>query len=160
MGYFTMYNKDKSTAPKCWINQNSLYQQANQTIVEGLSHSCNYFFYTLGSRLGEERLYRYASLLGLTSKTGLDLPGEVRSVVGCQTSLYDTTKAMNEASQDTSLPIIVFNSIKSHLKNCGASRGMEYTDERLSACAKRLMDMAVNYPETEWLDNMRTILME
>lgn len=160
MGYFTLYNKDKSTAPKCWINQNSLYQHANQTIVEGLSHSCNYFFYTLGSRLGEERLYRYASLLGLTSKTGLDLPGEVRSVVGCQTSLYDTTKAMNEASQDTSLPIIVFNSIKSHLKNCGASRGMEYTDERLSACAKRLMDMAVNYPETEWLDNMRTILME
>ena len=54
---------------------------------------------------------------------------------------------MNEASQDTSLPIIVFNSIKSHLKNCGASRGMEYTDERLSACAKRLMDMAVNYPD-------------
>ena len=160
MGYFTLYNKDKSTAPKCWINQNSLYRHANQTIVEGLSHSCNYFFYTLGSRLGEERLYRYASLLGLTSKTGLDLPGEVRSVVGCQTSLYDTTKAMNEASQDTSLPIIVFNSIKSHLKNCGASRGMEYTDERLSACAKRLMDMAVNYPETEWLDNMRTILME
>ena len=160
MGYFTLYNKDKSTAPKCWINQNSLYRHANQTIVEGLSHSCNYFFYTLGSRLGEERLYRYASLLGLPSKTGLDLPGEVRSVVGCQTSLYDTTKAMNEASQDTSLPIIVFNSIKSHLKNCGASRGMEYTDERLSACAKRLMDMAVNYPETEWLDNMRTILME
>ena len=160
MSYITLYNKDKSTAPKCWINQNSLYRHANQTIVEGLSHSCNYFFYTLGSRLGEERLYRYASLLGLTSKTGLDLPGEVRSVVGCQTSLYDTTKAMNEASQDTSLPIIVFNSIKSHLKNCGASRGMEYTDERLSACAKRLMDMAVNYPETEWLDNMRTILME
>ena len=49
---------------------------------------------------------------------------------------------MNEASQDTSLPIIVFNAIKKHLKNCGASRGLEYTDERLSACAKRLMDMA------------------
>ena len=82
------------------------------------------------------------------------------SVVGCQTTLYDTTKAMNEASQDTSLPIIVFNAIKKHLKNCGASRGLEYTDERLSACAKRLMDMAVNYSESQWLDNMRTILME
>ena len=50
--------------------------------------------------------------------------------------------------------------IKKHLKNCGASRGLEYTDERLSACAKRLMDMAVNYSESQWLDNMRTILME
>ena len=159
-GYFTKYNKDESTAPKCWISASARSKHQNQTIIEGLNHSCNYFFYTIGDRLGEERLYRYASQLGLTSKTGIDLPGEVRSVVGCQTTLYDTTKAMNEASQDTSLPIIVFNAIKKHLKNCGASRGLEYTDERLSACAKRLMDMAVNYSESQWLDNMRTILME
>ncbi len=159
-GYYTKYNADKSTAPKCWINQNYIYKHANQTIVDGLTNSCNYFFYELSSRLGEERLYRYASLYGLTSKTGIDLPGEVRSVVGSQNTLYDPSKPVNEANQDTSLPIIVFNSIKTHLKNCGASRNIEYDDERLSVCAKRLMDMAVNYNETEWLDNMRTILME
>ena len=159
-GYYMKYNQDKSTAPKCWISANARYKHANQTIVDGLSHSCNYFFYELGSRLGEERLYRYASLFGLTSKTGIDLPGEVRSVVGCQNTLYDPSKAVNEANQDTSLPIIVFNSIKKHLKNCGLSRNIEYDDERLSVCAKRLMDMAVNYNESEWLDNMRTILME
>ena len=159
-GYFTTYNNDLSTAPKCWINLNSIKKHANQTIVEGLSNSCNYFFYELGHRLGEERLYRYASLFGLTSRTGIDLPGEVRSVVGSQNTLYDTTKAMNEASQDTSLPIIVFNSIKKHLKSCGASRNIEYDDERLSVCAKRLMDMAVNYSESAWVENMRVILME
>jgi len=159
-GYYKKYNKDLSTAPKCWINKNYIYKHANQTIVDGLTNSCNYFFYELSSRLGEERLYRYASLFGLTSKTGIDLPGEVRSVVGCQNSLYDPSKAVNEANQDTSLPIIVFNSIKTHLKNCGASRNIEYDDERLSVCAKRLMDMAVNYDESDWLDNMRTILME
>ena len=160
MGYFTKYNNDESTAPKCWISASNRWKHYNQTIVEGLTNSCNYFFYELGSRLGEERLYRYASLFGLTSKTGIDLPGEVRSVVGCQNTLYDPTKAMNEASQDTSMPIIVFNAIKKHLRNCGASRNIEYDDERLSVCAKRLMDMAVNYNESEWLDNMRTILME
>lgn len=159
-GYYTKYNSDLNTAPKCWIGNNYRWKHANQTIVEGLSNSCNYFFYELGSRLGEERLYRYASLFGLTSKTGIDLPGEVRSVVGCQNTLYDTTKPVNEANQDTSLPIIVFNSIKKHLRNCGASRNLEYDDERLSVCAKRLMDMAVNYDESYWLDNMRTILME
>ena len=159
-GYYTKYNQDLTTAPKCWINKNYIYKHANQTIVDGLTNSCNYFFYELGSRLGEERLYRYASLYGLTSKTGIDLPGEVRSVVGSQNTLYDPTRAMNEANQDTSLPIIVFNSIKTHLKNCGASRNIEYDDARLSACAKRLMDMAVNYNESEWLDHMRTILME
>ena len=160
MGYYTKYNQDLSTAPKCWINKNYRWQHANQTIVEGLTNSCNYFFYELSSRLGEERLYRYASLFGLTSKTGIDLPGEVRSVVGCQNTLYDPTKAVNEANQDTSLPIIVFNSIKKHLRNCGQSRKIEYDDERLSVCAKRLMDMAVNRNESEWLENMRTILME
>ena len=159
-GYYTKYNQDLSTAPKCWINKNYIWQHANQTIVEGLTNSCNYFFYELSSRLGEERLYRYASLFGLTSKTGIDLPGEVRSVVGSQNTLYDPSKPVNEANQDTSLPIIVFNSIKTHLKNCGASRNIEYDDERLSVCAKRLMDMAVNFNESDWLENMRTILME
>ena len=159
-GYYTVYNKDLSTAPKCWINANSRYLHYNQTIVDGLTNSCNYFFYTLSDRLGEDRLYRYAGLFGLTSKTGIDLPGEVRSVVGSQNTLYDPSKPVNEANQDTSLPIIVFNSIKTHLKNCGASRNIEYDDERLSVCAKRLMDMAVNFPESEWVENMRTILME
>ena len=149
-----------ATAPKCWISKNLIYKHANQTIVNGLEHSCNYFFYTLADRLGEERLYRYAALFGLTSKTGIDLPGEVRSVVGSQNTLYDPSKPVNEANQDTSLPIIVFNSIKRHLRNCGQTRNIEYDDERLSICAKRLMDMAVNYNESDWLDNMRTILME
>ena len=160
MGYYTKYNADESTAPKCWISKNLRWKHQNQTVVDGLSHSCNYFFYTLADRLGEDRLYRYASLFGLTSKTGIDLPGEVRSVVGSQNTLYDPSKPMNEANQDTSLPIIVFNSIKKHLRNCGTSRNIEYDDERLSVCAKRLMDMAVNYNESDWLDNMRTILME
>lgn len=160
MGYYTRYNQDLSTAPKCWINKNYRWQHSNQTIVEGLTNSCNYFFYELSSRLGEHRLYRYASLFGLTSRTGIDLPGEVRSVVGSQNTLYDPSKPVNEANQDTSLPIIVFNSIKKHLRNCGQSRNIEYDDERLSVCAKRLMDMAVNYNESDWLENMRTILME
>ncbi len=160
MGYYIYYNNDLATAPKCWISDGQRWQHRNQTIVQGIKNSCNYFFYELGKRLGEERLYHYASLFGLTSLTGIDLPGEVRSVVGCQNTLYDPSKAMGESSQDTSLPIITFNALKTHLKKCGASRGLEYDDERLSTCAKRLMDMAYNYAESDWLPNMRTILME
>lgn len=160
MGYFMMYNSDKATAPKCWISESARSKHANQTIVEGLSHSCNYFFYEIGARLGEERLYRYAALFGLTSKTGIDLPGELRSVVGSQNTLYDTTKDMSESSQDTSMPIIVFNAIKTHLKDCGASYNMSYDDDRLSTCVKRLMDMAVNTAQTDWVPEIRTILME
>jgi len=160
MGYYTKYNKDESTAPKCWISEGQRYKHNAQTIVEALANSCNFFFYEMGDRLGEERLYRYASLFGMTSLTGIDLPGEVRSVVGSQSTLYDPTKALGEAYQDTSMPIIVYNSLKSHLRAQGAKRGLEYDDERLSVCAKRLMDMAINYPQTDWVSQMRIILME
>jgi len=159
-GYFTLYTTDLTTAPKCWISASQRYKHQYQTIVQGLSNSCNYFFYTLGARLGETRLYQYASEFGLTSKTGVDLPGEERSVVGCQTSLYDPDKAMDEASQDTAVPIIVFNSIKKHLRNQGAIRNITYDDERLNRCIKRLMDMAVNTNQTDWVVSMRPILME
>lgn len=159
-GYYMRYTTDQSTAPKCWISESQRHQHQHQTIVEGLSNSCNYFFYELGHRLGETRLYQYAAEFGLTSKTGLDLPGEERSVVGTQTSLYDPDKAMDEASQDTAMPIIVFNSIKRHLRNQGASRNITYDDDRLNRCVKRLMDMAVNTAQGDWLQYMRPILME
>jgi penicillin-binding protein 2 len=166
-GPFKLYEQDVSKAPKCWVAPNERYKHQNQTIVEGIKNSCNYFFYTLGSRLfekDEDLLYKYASYLGLTSKTGIDLPGEVRSVVGVQTTLYDPSRAMGEAYQDTSVPIIVFNSLKKHLRNFGASRKIIYDDERLNRCVKRLMDMAVNIPQgpdgEAWIANMRSILME
>lgn len=160
MGYYTKYNADKSTAPKCWISESQRHQHAAQTIVDAIKNSCNFFFYEMGDRLGEERLYRYASLFGLTSLTGIDLPGEVRSVVGSQDTLYDPSKPMGEAYQDTSMPIIVYNALKNHLRAVGARRGLDYDDERLSVCAKRLMDMAINYPQGEWIPQMRIILME
>lgn len=159
-GRFMLVTTVESQAPKCWVSESQRYTHQNQTIIDGLQNSCNYFFYTLGYRLGETRLYQYASEFGLTSKTGLDLPGEERSIVGCQTSLYDPDKAMDESSQDTAVPIIVFNSIKSHLRNCGATRNITYDDERLNKCVKRLMDMAVNTNQSDWLQYMRPILME
>ena len=130
------------------------------TFARGLQQSCNPILMTIAARVGSEKFYSYFEAFGYLDKTGIDLPGEVRSVVGSQNTLYDPTKPVGESSQDTSRPIIVFNSIKSHLKKCGESRGMEYDDERLSSCAKRLMDMAVAYPESSWVENMRTILME
>ena len=159
-GLFMLYTTDESTAPKCWISASQRWKHQNQTIVQGLSNSCNFFFYTLGARLGETRLYQYASEFGLTSLTGVDLPGEERSIVGNQTSLYDPTKAMDEASQDTAVPIIVFNSVKKHMKNQGAIRNITYDDESLNRCVKRLMDMAVNTAQTDWVVSMRPILME
>lgn len=160
-GYYTKY--DKTNPPKCWININQKWQHANQTIKEGLNHSCNYFFYELASRLyeaGNNDLYKYAALYGLTTLTGIDLPGELRSYVGSQATLYDPQKAINASEQATWRPYLVSNQIKNHLKNVGKERGMTFDEAKLDTAVKSLMDMAVAEAQTNWVRNIRTILME
>ena len=46
-----------------------------------LEKSCNVYFYTLGNMLGVDRIYKWAEKLGLTGKTGIDLPNEQSSLV-------------------------------------------------------------------------------
>jgi len=46
-----------------------------------LGASCDVFFYSLGDRLGTERIAKWGSLLGLGKPTGLDLPGEIPGVM-------------------------------------------------------------------------------
>jgi penicillin-binding protein 2 len=44
-------------------------------------HSCDVFFYNVGQRLGIDRISKYAKMLGLGSKTGIDLPSEESGLV-------------------------------------------------------------------------------
>ena len=160
-GKFKLY--DKSNPPQCWINQKRLEQHANQTVKEGITHSCNYFFYTVGSRLYEntdDQLYKTAALYGLTTKTGIDLPGELQGYVASQTTLYDKNKAISAAEQSTWRPSIVFNQIKRHLIDVGDDYKMTFEEDKLNKCVKRLMDMAVDTNQGDWLPEIRTILME
>ena len=160
-GKFTLY--DKSNPPQCWVNQKQLYRHADQTVKEALTRSCNYFFYTVGSRLYEntdDALYKTAALYGLTTKTGIDLPGELQGYVGSQTTLYDKNKAISASEQATWRPTIVFNNIKKHLIAIGEDYGMTFDDASLNRCVKRLMDMAIDYNQGDWLPEIRTILME
>jgi len=160
-GYFTKYTNNQKDAPRCWIPLNQISKHANLNIVGGIKNSCNYFFYEISSRLygttGSNLMYKYAAQMGLTTKTGLQLPGEARSIVGNQTSLYDPTVSINE--QETSTPLLVAASIKKHLRNIGSSIGITYDEVRLDTCIKQLMDMAINTPQADWSNAMRPILM-
>ncbi len=165
MGPFTLY--DPTNPPKCWIAPRLVYKhQDHQTVVQGIAHSCNYFFYTVASRLGDdgERLYQFASKLGLASKTNINLPGESKSVVGSQISLYDPSRPITEAAQDTATPVLYKAQIKKHLKEIGEEYGITYSEERLDKCIKALMDMAVVTSQgnmsTNWVLHIRPILME
>ena len=147
----------------CWVNQNNLSAHSNQTVREALTRSCNYFFYEVGSRLYEntdDQLYKTAALYGLTTKTGIDLPGELQGYVGSQTTLYDKNKAISAAEQSTWRPSIVFNQIKNIIVEVGEEYNMTFDEEKIDKCIKRLMDMAVDYNQNDWLPEIRTIMME
>ena len=51
------------------------------TLHEGLVHSCDIYFYTLGHQLGIDQIAHYAEQLGLGHRTGIDLPAEKFGVV-------------------------------------------------------------------------------
>lgn len=53
----------------------------SETFVQATQNSCNPVFITVGLRLGIEKYYSYFEKFGLTTKTGVDLPGESRTIV-------------------------------------------------------------------------------
>jgi penicillin-binding protein 2 len=46
-----------------------------------IEKSCNVYFYTLGNMLGVDKIHKWASLLGLGERSGIDLPGELKGLV-------------------------------------------------------------------------------
>ena len=46
-----------------------------------IEHSCNVYFYTVGNMVGIDKIHKWATLLGLGEKTGIDLPNEVQGLV-------------------------------------------------------------------------------
>jgi penicillin-binding protein 2 len=50
-------------------------------IRHALEQSCNVFFYNIGDRLSIDTIHKYSAALGLTGRTGIDLPSESNSLV-------------------------------------------------------------------------------
>ena len=50
-------------------------------LPRAIEQSCNTYFYTAGNMVGIDRIHKWATLLGLGEKTGIDLPNEVEGLV-------------------------------------------------------------------------------
>lgn len=50
-------------------------------VRHALEKSCNTFFYTVGNQLGVDRIHEWSEKLGLATKSGVDLPNEVESII-------------------------------------------------------------------------------
>ena len=65
---------------KCWVVAEHRVHGVVD-ISKAIYQSCDVFFYTLAEKLGIERIAKYATMLGLGQKTGIDLPQEVSGVM-------------------------------------------------------------------------------
>lgn len=59
------------------------------TFPEGVQHSCNVWFMSIGERLGCDRFVKYFKQFGYREKTGIDLPGEGMGVISSKMSELD-----------------------------------------------------------------------
>ena len=142
---------------KCWVSSDERYKHSDQTIVDAIKNSCNYYFYEVSYRLGVNKLYEWAAALGLTSKTNIELPGESTSFVGNQTMLYDPERDVDD--QYTSKPALVAESIQEKLQQIAQERGEEYSDELINSVTLSLMKIAVSYDsKDQWGQPIREVL--
>jgi penicillin-binding protein 2 len=74
-GYGTFYGRQF----KCWVYYAKTGARSHgvTNLHEAILKSCDVFFYTVGMRLGIDRLSYYGSKFGLGRKTGIDLPEEL-----------------------------------------------------------------------------------
>ncbi|MBR4941731.1 MAG: hypothetical protein IKZ19_07015 [Clostridia bacterium] len=91
LGRYTYY---KDFQPECWIFREAPVTHGDQTVIQALSNSCNYFFYESGRQLGIDALSEYASAFGLGEYTGIEIPGESK---GYAASPESKMKAVGEA---------------------------------------------------------------
>ncbi len=61
----------------CWVKTG----HGDVNLEKAIYQSCDVFFYTLAEKLGIDRIAKYATMLGLGQKTGIDLPNEVSGVM-------------------------------------------------------------------------------
>ncbi len=109
-GVFSKY-ADRGYAPHCWVYDNTGGTHEYVNMKTAIEKSCNYYFYEIGDRLGIENLSHYAALLGLGSKTGIEVPEYTGTIAGPKTAVNnvwnpgDTLQAAIGQSNNAFTPI-------------------------------------------------------
>lgn len=70
-----------------------------QNLLEATANSCNPAFITLGTLLGAHKFSKYFDAFGLTSRTGIDLPGESTPVYHLEKNMGPTELASSAFGQ-------------------------------------------------------------
>jgi penicillin-binding protein 2 len=72
-GHATFYGRSF----KCW----KATGHGAVDLRHAIEQSCNVYFYTIGNMVGIDKIHKWATVLGLGERSGIDLPGENRGLV-------------------------------------------------------------------------------
>jgi len=97
--------------------QNEKFQKLN--LQEILKYSSNIGSIKIAERLGREKLYRYITMFGFGSKTGVDLPGESRGILRNPKDWSDVDFATIAFGQGVSVTAIQLVAAMSAIANDG-----------------------------------------
>ena len=90
-----IYRYYKDYQPKCWIYSSYGRGHGYLNVTGAIVHSCNYFFYEVGNRVGIDDLSKYANALGLGKKTGVELLGEEEGYVASKQTSQELGQIWN-----------------------------------------------------------------
>lgn len=79
--------------PVCWYWSSYHSGHGYLNVSDAIKHSCNYFFYETGYRMGIDTLSKYASYFGLGDKTGIELPSEANGDLACKEKVEKDNKS-------------------------------------------------------------------
>ena len=85
---------------RCWRSYNP---HGAQSFRKGLMNSCNPVFIGVSLKIGKTAFYNYLSALGISKKTGVDLPGEVNGIIHKISDVSDSTIASASFGQGFTL---------------------------------------------------------
>ena len=95
----------KYTNPVCWYYTSFHRGHGYLNVSDAIKHSCNYFFYETGDRMGIDQLAKYARYFGLGNKTGIELPSETSGTLASRETKKEKTGEDWYAGETTSASI-------------------------------------------------------
>ena len=89
------YTRWEDFQPACWRYNAGRGSCGSLNVTEALEHSCNFFYFTVGDRVGIEALNKYSRHLGLGEFTGIEI-GETKGDLASESAVWrggDTLRA-------------------------------------------------------------------
>jgi cell division protein FtsI/penicillin-binding protein 2 len=124
-----------------------LGRYTSYNLTTALARSNNQYFANLGTRLGFDRMIRYAQMLGLGEKAGLDIPGEQPGVLASTPPKAGGMGMLTAFGEGFHMTPLELAAIVSAIANGGTLYYLQWPHtagdlERLTPQVKRILELA------------------